>query len=104
MPDNIDNKSEKEIEPSDEKDQIYINRRSKFTKFLSEKVKSVLICPVCNNNGNFDYIGYKDQFPTLPVNSLGRYYKIHSLSCPNCGYILSFMDMDTVKQEAKENE
>lgn len=102
MPDNIDNKSEKEIEPIDQKSQFYINRRNDFIKFLNEKVKSSLVCPVCNNNGNFDYVGYKDEFPTLPVNTFGRFYPIHSLSCPNCGYILSFMDIK--KQEAKENE
>lgn len=102
MPENIDKKTNAGIEPVDDKELFYQKRRKEFADFLDEKRTSNLTCPICSSSGRFEYIGFKDEIPTLPLNTIGRYFPIHVISCDNCGYIFSFMDKAYQKTEEDE--
>lgn len=79
------------------------NKAIAFSKF-AEKVGIKKECSSCGKEAQKIFLGYRKQYPVVPVNVLGKYYPAYAVACSNCGFVSTYFAMvvDQIMNEELE--
>lgn len=62
---------------------------SNFIKF-KEKAGIKKECVSCGKIGGIIILGYKREYPVIPLNKLGKHYPAYAAACSNCGFVSTY--------------
>lgn len=78
--------------PADERKEIEeFDKKMADVQFFLDKTCNKKDCISCSAKAPRVFLGYRKEYPVIPVSTIGRYYPAYSLACTNCGFVSSYL-------------